>query len=227
MAAAIAPRKPRMTRELIAAALLLAGCKGQGGSPEATPSAVEAAAPAEAAPPAPPEEKTMTAAPAEPPAIPPANSSAISSTDGLPPELASATPLWESARAATGRQTARATRLYPDGRLYTFSDTRRGSKDGKPTRTPAPPAWRLDAKLDPAALAKIQALASGPFQALTAPAPSVGADGATITWRAWSSGREHVVITSAGATASLPAPIAEIEQTLQTGVVPGAVPLEQ
>jgi hypothetical protein len=219
-----------MTREAFVAALLLAGCQGQGGSPEATPSAVEAAAPAPPAPaPAPPEEKTMTAPSAEPPAAgaPAAGASTISSSEGLPPELAGATPIWESARAATSRQTARATRLYPDGRVYTFSDTRRGSKDGKPTRTPAPPAWRLDAKVDAAALATIQALASGAFLSLTTAPPSVGPDGATITWRAWSGGREHVVVTAAGATSSLPAPIAEIEQALQTGVVPGAVPLEQ
>jgi hypothetical protein len=56
---------------------------------------------------------------------------------------------------------------------------------------------------------------------------ATGADAGVITWRAWIDGKEHVVTTPSGATSSLPAPIAEIEQALQTGVVPSAVPVEQ
>lgn len=215
-----------MTRLIVFVGLLaVVGCKGTGG-PAETGSSGGASSTGSTRP---------DAVQPKEPAMPPVSSSgssapstaAITATDGLPADLAATRPLWESARAPTQRQKARVTRLYPDGRLYTYSDTRRGLADGKPTREPAPAAWRLDAQIAGATVTRIEGIVRDRFLATPAAATTVGPDGAVVTWRAALDGKEHVVTTPAGATSSLPAPIAEIEQALQAGVVPGAVPVEQ
>jgi len=153
---------------------------------------------------------------------------AIDATEGLPAELATLTPLWESARHPTQRKAESVARLYPDGRLYRFGDTRRTSVDGMPGREPAPKAWRLEAKISADAIKQIEALIRNGFVALAAnpPAAAAGTHGRLYTWRAHVDG-EHVVVTPALAMDALPAPIREIERAVQTGVVPGAVPIEQ
>jgi hypothetical protein len=217
-----------MTRSIVFVALLAAaGCKGTGG-PAETKSSSSAAPTAPVRPDiVPPEEAAMPIPASSSGSSSAAPAYAVTATEGLPAELAGTRPLWESARAPTTRQTARATRLYPDGRLYTFSNTRRALANGKPTRQPAPPAWRLDAQIAAAIVTKIEGIVRDRFVGTTAAATAKSADAGVITWRAWIDGKEHVVTTPTGATSSLPTPIAEIEQALQTGIVPSAVPVEQ
>lgn len=153
----------------------------------------------------------------------------VDRTDGLPAELNDVAPLWEAAQHPTQRRAESVARLYPDGQMYRWGDTRRISVDGMPGQEPAPRAWRLEARITPEALATIEALIGSSFVPLAkkAGAPGGDAHGRLYTWRAHLGGDEYVVVTPAAAMDALPAPIPEIERAIQAGIVPGAVPLEQ
>jgi hypothetical protein len=155
----------------------------------------------------------------------------ITATDGLPAELAAERPMWESAsRPATG------TRLYRDGRLYSYSDRRRTVVDGQTTFVAAPPAWRLADKLSATALRNVdrvirQRIAQGHLVArAAAPTVPLVPDQYSITYRAWVDDVEHVRVVSFGtsrAVPDLPTPMTAIEGAIQRGIVAGAVPTEQ
>src|SRR6266540_1825518 len=68
-------------------------------------------------------------------------------SDGLPDELRGAQPLWETRREATRNRAESVTRLFEDGRLYTWSDTQRRMVDGQLQRESVPFSWRLDAQI--------------------------------------------------------------------------------
>ncbi len=156
------------------------------------------------------------------------SSFAVTSKEGLPADLAGVAPLWEAARHPTARRPESVARLYPDGRLYRYSDARRTEVKGMPGQEPAPKAWRLEARLSPRAVQAIKNLIRSSFAPLAATAPiaTAGPHGRLYTWRANLDG-EHVVVTPAAATDALPAAVRDIERAVQAGIVPGAVPLEQ
>jgi hypothetical protein len=152
----------------------------------------------------------------------------VTSSDGLPADLVGVAPLWESARHPTQRRAESVARLYPDGRAYRYGDTRRTGVNGRPGQERAPKAWRLEAKVSPAGIAKVEELIRTTFVALAANPPPAVADshGRLYTWRAHLGG-SHVVITPAAAMDRLPPAIVAIEHAIQAGIIPGAVPLEQ
>src|SRR6266508_206881 len=58
--------------------------------------------------------------------------------DGLPDELRAVHPLWETRQEATRTRPGSITRLYDNGRLYTWSNTRRRMVNGQLRREQAP-----------------------------------------------------------------------------------------
>ncbi|HEU4323853.1 MAG TPA: hypothetical protein VFS21_11960 [Roseiflexaceae bacterium] len=147
-------------------------------------------------------------------------------TDGLPDDLRDAQPLWESSNAGSHTSASTRTRLYSDGRLYQWSNMRRREVNGLPRRERAAYAWRLDAQISPAALEQVRGLI-GAFEQLSPSTPAPGKDQALVTWRSSLDGREHSVTLPSDAADRLPDPIRAIERAIQTGVVPGGVPIEQ
>lgn len=229
-----------MSRLAPALALTLAVACVKGGGGEANDDSARRGEPrAQQVSPDTPDTSKTEAPPALPagnkeqPVAPPTSTSppeafTVDSTDGLPADLNGVEPLWEAAGHPSARRSESVARLYPDGRLYRYSDHRRTSVDGMPGREPADLAWRLDAKINAEAVEKVRQIIRNHFAPLAQKPPPValGPDARLYTWRAHLDG-EHVVVTPAMDMNALPAAIRDIERAIQVGVVPGAVPMEQ
>lgn len=156
----------------------------------------------------------------------------IREVTGLPPELHNEKPVWEVVTAPGHRRPATARRLYADGGFFSWSNKRRvKGPNGMPRRVDAPFAWRLDARVNDAAVAKIRQLVADQFAKLPSSPLPVGADASRyplITWRAFPGGTEHAIVTPSTAKQDeLPAVIREIEQTIHTGTISEGVPIDQ
>ncbi len=209
----------RLAIAVVLLAALLAGCGAQ------APAGLSA--PASATERRPTADQQSAGAPADgAPAGQDTTMSQTAPTDGLPEDLRDARPLWESSNAGSHTSASARTRLYPDGRLYQWSNMRRREVNGLPRRERAAYAWRLDAQISPAALEQVRGLIPA-FERLSPAAPAPGKDQALITWRSSLDGREHSVTLPSDATDRLPEPIRAIERAIQTGVMPGGVPIEQ
>jgi hypothetical protein len=146
---------------------------------------------------------------------------------GLPVELQGRPPLWETCGEAAPRRPATATRLYEDGRLYTWGATRRVLEGGALKRVPASPAWRLDARVSAAGLAEIRALLSGPSlsalpEHLGAPLP----DRAPLTLRYRAGEQERVLVLQGADAARPPDAVRQVQLAIQRNIESGAVPIE-
>jgi hypothetical protein len=149
-------------------------------------------------------------------------------TDGLPANLVSVPPLWETQIEASRNRPLSITRLYEDGRVYTWSNTRRRMVAGQLRREAAPYAWRLDAQLRPEGVDRVRDLIRAEFQQLPqSSALSPGLDQGFVTRRSHLDGLDYSVTLTSSATADLPAVIQEIERAVATNVIPGAVPIDQ
>lgn len=151
-------------------------------------------------------------------------------TAGLPTELNDETPVWEVITAPGHRREASARRVYADGTLYAWGKTRRArDEDGQPTRVPARPAWRLDARISADAVRAVAQLVSSDFAEL--PRNPTGAEASRyplVTYRAYPDGEEHAVIApSTLPSEDLPDPIREIMSAIRQGTKSEAVPFEQ
>ncbi len=140
-------------------------------------------------------------------------------SDGLPSDLMGVTAVWEVVTGPSQRAATTVRRLYPDGRLYSWSATRRGA-DGR--RSPAPPRWRLDAKI--ADVSVIEAVLAEGFFALSPQVPAGRRDGTPRIWRALDSAGTVVEIRSP--TGAVPSQVRAVELAIQRGVIPGGVPVE-
>jgi hypothetical protein len=154
---------------------------------------------------------------------------AVESHEGLSDALKDAKPVWES---VLGPPPGRGThadvvvrRLYADGTLWTWSNTRR-TKDarGLPRPVPAPARWRLSAKLG--AIEPVVAAVGAQFLALPA---QVGVrktgENRMLGWRAARpDGSVHVVNSLDGVELDA---VKAVERALAAAIVPGGVPLEQ
>lgn len=150
------------------------------------------------------------------------------STEGLPDSLKAMQPLWEVERKNTSNRVGSVTRLYDNGQLYTWSNTRRIVVDRKPSREPAPYAWRLDAQLQQEGVKRVRELIESEFTKLPADGSvSTGADQGIVVRRSYIDGVEHEVVLPASATADLPKVIQDIDYAIQSMIIPGAVPLAQ
>jgi len=157
---------------------------------------------------------------------PEVNVSAGINRDGLPPELLDVAPIWEHSTESGPRgQQAQVMRLYPDGRVYTWSAQRRITRaGGLPGRVPAPALWRLDAEVSPAGLAAVREAIRAGFLSLAPVVEGQVNDGRARVFRSEFDGVSHTVSSPGG---SVPAAVLAVEQALQRGFVVGAVPMDQ
>ena len=150
------------------------------------------------------------------------------SQTGLPDALANTHPIWEVQFSSTPTKPASVTRLYENGNLYSWSNTRRALIDNLPSREPASYAWRLDAQVSAEGVQAVRELIQSEFVELSSESSSTpGPDQGMITWYSHLDGTEHSVTLPIAAYNRLPAVIQRIEHTIQSHVVPGAVPIEQ
>jgi len=151
----------------------------------------------------------------------------VAETEGLPANLVDEAPIWESTTAPSLRlgATLRASRLYGDGTMYTYSSDRRVTgPSGLPQRVAAPPAWRLDGRIRPEALATIRAAIDDDYSAVAERTPSRASDAVRRGWRGLrTDGRVHVVQREDGA---VPGPVTAVEHAIQRAMVPGGVPMD-
>jgi hypothetical protein len=153
---------------------------------------------------------------------------ATQSTDGLPADLISVVPLWETQMEATRNRPLSITRLYEDGRVYAWTNTRRSMAGGQLRREAAPYAWRLDAQLRPEGVDRVRELIRTGFRQLPQGSPPPpGLDQGLVTRRSHLDGVDYSVTHTSSATSALPAVIQEIERAIATNVIPGAVPIDQ
>jgi hypothetical protein len=149
------------------------------------------------------------------------------STAGLPAELQGVQPLWEEREGRTPSRPEAATRLYEDGRLYTWSDVRRRVVDGKETYEPAPYAWRLEAALRPEGVERVRELIrTGFVQLPERTGGALASDQGLTTRRSFLDGAAHEVSTPSGSRAGPPPAIGEINDVIARSIIPGAVPAE-
>lgn len=151
----------------------------------------------------------------------------ITETTGLPADLAEVDPIFETTEEAGPRRAASAQRLYPDGRVYSWSNTRRTLENGLPKRVPAPFQWRLDAQVSPEGVAEVRALMGA--EAFRSLPPAMGApvpDRGNVAVRAVLDGQQQTVVLKGSAAAKPPDPIRAIQLAIQRNTVSGAVPLE-
>ena len=150
------------------------------------------------------------------------------STQGLPADLVSVPPLWETHLEATRNRPLSISRLYENGRVYTWSGTRRRMVGGQLRREPAPYAWRLDAQLRPEGVDRVRELIRTEFQLLPQGSPpSPGLDQGLVIRRSHLDGVDYSVTLTTSATGDLPVVIQEIERAIATNVIPGGVPIDQ
>jgi len=150
------------------------------------------------------------------------------STRGLPDELKAARPLWETQLTQTPSRPGSTSRLYANGQLFTWSNSRRTSRDGKISREAAPYAWRLDAQVSPDGVARVRELIRTEFVGVpSGERVRVGADQGTVTYRAHADAVDHQITVPATATAQLPAAVRAIEDAIRRNITPGGVPNEQ
>ena len=157
-----------------------------------------------------------------------ASMTATQSTDGLPADLVSVPPLWETRTEATRTRPLSISRLYEDGRVYAWTNTRRRMVGGQLRREAAPYAWRLDAQLRPEGVDRVRELIRSAFQQLPQSSPPTpGLDQGLVTRRSHLDGVDYSVTHPSSATGDLPGVIQEIERAIATNVIPGAVPIDQ
>jgi hypothetical protein len=150
------------------------------------------------------------------------------SSQGLPDSLKIVHPLWEVERQNTSNRLGSITRLYEDGQIYTWSNTRRIFVDGKLRRETAPYTWRLDAQLRPEGVTRVRELIRSEFINLpSSSSVSTGADQGVVIRRSHLEGIEHCVVLPTSATDDLPQSIRDIDYAIQSSIIPGAVPLSQ
>ena len=148
--------------------------------------------------------------------------------DGLPDELRAAEPLWETRQVGTPTRPGSISRLYDDGRLYTWSNTRRRQVNGQLRRETAPYLWRLDAQIRPEGVDQVRELIRTGFQQLPEnQSVATGQDQAVVVRRSFVDGAAHTVLFPASATADLPAVVRDIDRAISANVTPGAVPVDQ
>jgi hypothetical protein len=146
----------------------------------------------------------------------------------LPADLQQVEPLWEVVLSKTANRPTSRTRLYADGRQFTWSNSRRRLVDGKPHRVAAPYAWRLDAQISADGVAQVQQLIRREFVAVASgEVGQPGADQGTTTWRSFVDGSAHVVTLPSSATNQQPQAIRAIEYAILSSIIAGAVPIEQ
>lgn len=150
------------------------------------------------------------------------------STLGLPDDLRSQQPLWQVEQSATGNKAASVSRIYEDGRLYTWSNTRRVVKNGKISRESAPYAWRLDVQISPEGIERLKELIKSEFVTLPSNSSvSTGLDQGYVVWQSHLDGTEYRVMSPTSASTNLPQVIRDIDYAIQSNIVPGAVPQSQ
>jgi hypothetical protein len=136
--------------------------------------------------------------------------------------------LWEIYYGAALGRSASCTRLYADGSMYTWSDTRRIVKDGLPSRQKASFAWRLDARVSAEGITQVRKLIQSAFVKLAPARPGqLAGDQSVTVWRSCLDGVTHEVALTEKSSSALPAVLQDIHRAVQSAIVPGAVPLEQ
>jgi hypothetical protein len=136
--------------------------------------------------------------------------------------------VWEVERIGAPNRPSSTTRLYANGQVYTWSNSRRIRRDGKTSREAAPYAWRLDAQVNAEGVEQVRKLISSTFVQLTLDSqPEPAQDQGTVVWRSREAGVEHSVTTLAMATSALPQVVRDIDYAIQSHIVPQGVPVEQ
>ncbi|BAZ30214.1 hypothetical protein NIES4074_26700 [Cylindrospermum sp. NIES-4074] len=149
-------------------------------------------------------------------------------TQGLPDSLKAMHPLWEVDRKSTYNSAGWIARLYENGQLYTWSNTRFILVDGMPRREPAPYAWRLDAQLTPEGVKRVQDLIRAEFTKLPVNGSfATAADQGTVVRRSYIDGVEHRIELPNSGWEDLPKVIQDIDDAINSAIIPGAVPLKQ
>lgn len=151
----------------------------------------------------------------------------VTETTGLPAELRGVLPLWEVVNGASSAIPMAALRVYPDGRMFRYSNNRRIEKDnGLPTRVQAPYAWRLDAKLSAEGLREINAILAAPeFESLAGSFGRPARDAPIMVYRGLVHGKQKAVEQVGVATGIFPKPIETISKLVETSVDPDAAPM--
>lgn len=148
-------------------------------------------------------------------------------TRGLPDDLKGAQALWETRQEATPNRAASSARLYENGQLYSWSNSRRRMVDGRLTREPAPYAWRLDAQISPEGVDQVRDLIRSGFVILQPGTPARAQDQGLTIRQSHLDGVAHTIALPASATADLPEVIRQIDRAISSAIIPGAVPFDQ
>jgi hypothetical protein len=214
---------------VLAAIVFVVGCEPRS-SPAPTPASTTASATTAASASGSPSTSASAANPpaAPVPAITGPKEPPITNV-GLPPELEKEAPLWETAYGWTPNKASHVSRLFANGKMYTWSNARRRAAAAKPpTREPAAWSWRLDALVSAEGVARVRELVASKFAKLPETrSPSLGADQGIVVYRTLHEGREHAVVVASGPTKDLPEPIREIETAILGAVVANGVPIDQ
>lgn len=98
-------------------------------------------------------------------------------------------------------------RLSPDGTYAEYAGTVSSLRDGRIVTESVEPAWRIQQRLAPAQVSRIEAAMRDGFFDLDAEyqPPGQFADGFDVTWRGCLEGREHTVVLHSVDVAEIPA----------------------
>jgi hypothetical protein len=154
--------------------------------------------------------------------------STTTSNVGLPDLLKSNQPLWETERTQTSNNSNSITRLYENGQIYSWSNTRRIEKKGNLSRVSATYAWRLEACIKPEGIKRVQEILRTQFSTTSPNNPVLtGLDQGIVIWRSYLDGTEHSQTFPASATNDLPELFRDIDYAIQSNIIPNGVPLTQ
>jgi len=138
--------------------------------------------------------------------------------------------IWEEEISGTPRKSGSIRRLYEDGRLFSWSDSRRMLNNGKPERVTAPYAWRLDARISEPGISNIKKLIENDFLKI-ASSPATGERPASnygaITWKTFWNSQAYEVSIPAEEIQKQSAVVKAIEYEIQSHIIVGGVPFDQ
>jgi hypothetical protein len=156
----------------------------------------------------------------------------VPDTAGLPPDMAKTEPLWEAIDAGNFRSSLRARRLYPDGRVYSYSKRRRVlDQRGLPSEEPGPAKWRLQARIKPEGVAAVRGLLDRAQPADLELPKSQGSvmDGSHRLFRFFAGGQERKVFLDGRrfTPQQVPPVFSAVEKAINRSIIPGGAPMVQ
>lgn len=152
----------------------------------------------------------------------------ISSTKGLPEAYQTQVPIYIFYSKTVKTRKEESMRIYEDGSMFRWSDSKRIEEDGEKRRVKAGYQWRLDNKIKLEAIEQLKQLLQGGFQEL-APIPATGRDKDRPKQFRYANleGAYKEFSMPSMPNKDWPAILQAIDNTIYHNIIPEAVPYEQ